>query len=87
METNAPRSTTDPMTQTATIPRDMQPVSVETLTRAMQEIGLLPKPDQWIVIDPQGRMYKGTVEQMTRLLVREHPLMRTPFELSGSHDG
>lgn len=66
---------------------DTQPVSVEALTRAMQEIGLLPQPDQWIVIDPQGRMYEGTVEQMTRLLVREHPLMRTPFELSGNRDG
>lgn len=69
---------------TSATPRDMQPVSVETLTRAMQEIDLLPKPDQWIVIDPQGRMYKGTVAQMTRLLVQEHPLMRTPFELNGA---
>ena len=71
-------------TMTAAMPRDMQPVSVETLTRAMQEIDLLPKPNQWIVIYPQGRMYKGTVEQMTRLLVNEHPLMRTPFELTGA---
>ena len=61
-------------------PRDMQPVSVETLTWAMQEIDLLPKPDKWIVIDPQGQMYKGTVEQMTLVLVQAHPLMRTPFE-------
>ena len=30
-----------PMTQTCTMPRDMRPVSVETLTRAMQEIDLL----------------------------------------------
>lgn len=76
-----------PMTQTCTMPRDMRPVSVETLTRAMREINLLPKPDQWLVVDPQGRMYKGTVEQMTRVLVQAHPLMRTPFELSESHDG
>lgn len=76
-----------PDTQTAAMPKDMQPVSLETLTRAMQEIDLLPKPDQWILIDPQGRMYKGTVEQMTRLLVQEHPLLRTPFALSGDHAG
>lgn len=84
METNAPRSTTEPMTQTAGTRDQLNPVSIETLTRAMQEIDLLPKPDQWIVIDPHGRMYKGTVEQMTRLLVQEHPLMRTPFELTGA---
>jgi hypothetical protein len=73
-----------PLTQTCTMPRDMRPVSVETLKQAMQEIDMLPKLDQWIVMDPQGRMYKGTVEQMTRLLVQYHPLMRTPFELIGA---
>ena len=51
---------------------DMKPVSLETLTRAMQEIDLLPKPDQWIVIDPQGRMYKGKVEEVIRVLLAEH---------------
>lgn len=63
---------------------DMKPVSLETLTRAMQEIALLPKPDQWIVIDPQGRMYKGKVEEVIRVLLAEHPLLKRlsmfPFE-------
>jgi len=57
---------------------DMKPVSLETLTRAMQEIDLLPKPGQWIVIDPQGRMYKGKVEDVTRVLLAEHPLFKLP---------
>ena len=60
---------------------DMKPVSLETLTRAMQE---MPKPDQWIVIDPQGRMYKGKVEEVIRVLLAEHPLLKRlsmfPFE-------
>ena len=63
---------------------DMKPVSLETLTRAMQEIDRLPKPDQWIVIDPQGRMYKGKVEEVIRVLLAEHPLLKRlsmfPFE-------
>ena len=57
---------------------DLKPVSLDTLTRAMQEIDLLPKPDQWIVIDPQGRMYKGKVEDVTRVLLAEHPLLKMP---------
>ena len=85
MDTNTPRSTPEPITQAAGTWDKLKPVSMETLTRAMQEIDLLPKPDQWIVIDPHGRMYKGTVEQMTRPLVQEHPLMRTPFELTGAN--
>lgn len=67
-----------PDTQTSTMPKDMQPVNLETLTRAMQEIDLLPKPDQWILIDPQGRMFKGKVEDMTRVLLTEHPLLKLP---------
>lgn len=63
-------------TSSNTMPRDMQPVSVETLKRAMQEIDLLPKPDQWILIDPQGRMYKGTVDQVALKLMQSHPLMQ-----------
>lgn len=61
---------------TSTMPRDMQPVSVETLKRAMQEIDLLPKPDQWILIDPQGRMYRGTVDQVAMKLMQSQPLMQ-----------
>jgi len=55
---------------TSTMPRDMQPVNEETLKRAMQEIALLPKPDQWILIDPRGRMYKGAIEDVARLLLQ-----------------
>lgn len=58
---------------------DMQPVSMETMTRAMKEIDLLPKPDQWIVIDPQGRTYKGKVEQVLPVLTAAHPFFKTPL--------
>ena len=66
------------MDVTSAMPGDMKPVSLETLKRAMQEIDLLPKPDQWLVIDPQGRMYKRKVEDVTRVLLAEHPLLKMP---------
>lgn len=69
---------TEPMTQTVAMPRDMQSVSVETLKRVMQEISMLPKLDQGIVIDPQGRMYKGKVEEVAQVLLAEHPLLKMP---------
>ena len=68
-------------TTTTAVPRETQPVSIEALARAMEEIDLLPKPNQWIVIDPHGRMYQGTLEHMTRFLLQEHPLMRTALDL------
>jgi putative phage-type endonuclease len=57
---------------TEAMPRDMQPVIVETPIRDTQDIDRKQKPDQWIVIDPQGRTHKGTLEQMTRFLVQQN---------------
>ncbi len=71
-----------PDAQTSTMPRDMQPVSIETLKKAMKELELLPKPDQWLVVDPHGRMYKGDVEQMTRVLLAQHPLLKNQMTFS-----
>ncbi|MDP2263274.1 MAG: hypothetical protein Q8K24_08960 [Hydrogenophaga sp.] len=51
-------------------------VSIAAMTRAMQEVDLLPLPDQWVVIDPQGRVYKGKVEDVARVLLAEHPLLK-----------
>jgi putative phage-type endonuclease len=70
------RAVKDAMTEV--MPRDIRPVSVETPTNAIQQgIDLMQKQNQWIVIDPQGRTHKGTLEQMTRLLVQQRPLENT----------
>jgi predicted phage-related endonuclease len=63
---------------TEAIPRDIQTASVETPTNAIQHgIDLIQKQNQWTVIDPQGRMHKGTLEQMTLLLLQQRPLENT----------
>jgi putative phage-type endonuclease len=72
------RAVKDAMTEA--MPRDIQPVSVETPTRAIPDIDLLQKPNQWTVIDPKGRMHKGTLEQMTQLLVQQRPLENTVMQ-------
>lgn len=52
------------------------PISIEAIAKAMQEINLFPKPDKWVLIDPQGRVYVGKVEDVTRILMMEHPLLK-----------
>ena len=64
------------MTQTNANPDNLHTVSAETLSKVLRDIDLLPKLDQWVVIDPQGNLYRGTIEQMTGVLMRQHPLMR-----------
>lgn len=64
------------MSETTAATGNAAPVSIEAMTKAMQEINLLPKPDQWTLIDPQGRVYVGKVEDVTRVLMMEHPLLK-----------
>ncbi len=68
----------DSMSATSATTRDMSPLSLETLTKAMREIELMPNRDQWIVVDPHGRMYKGKVEDVIHVLLAEHPLLKMP---------
>jgi putative phage-type endonuclease len=67
-------------TTTEAMPRDMLHVSVKTPTRAMQEIELSHKPNLWFVTDPQGRTHKGTLEQMTQLLVQQRQIENTVIQ-------
>lgn len=54
-------------------------VSLDAILKAVREIDMLQKPDQWIVIDPHGRMYKGTVEQVLPVLTAAHPMFKKPL--------
>lgn len=63
------------MSNTTAATGSTTPISADVMTKAMQEINLLPKPDQWVLIDPQGRVYTGKVEDVTRALLTHHPLL------------
>lgn len=56
-------------------------VNIEAVLSALSEIDLIPKLDQWILINPKWALFKGTVEQITPVLLKKHPLfyMNTPF--------
>ena len=66
-------------TTTTTTTGNTQPVTLDTILAAMREIEMLPKNDRWIVIDPRGRMYRGTVEQVIPVLAAEHPFIKAPI--------
>lgn len=36
---------------------------------------------QWLVMDPQGMVYTGTVDEMFRVLAQEHPLFKFPMKI------
>ena len=50
------------------------PMTVEVLKEAMAKLAAIPKNDQWLVVTPEGEMYRGTVTQVLPLLIERHPL-------------
>lgn len=53
-----------------------KPLTIEAIQDAIQRVKMLETPDQWIVIDPRGVMHQGTLVQVLRLMMFEHPLGR-----------
>jgi hypothetical protein len=56
------------------------PFTVELLKEAMAKMAAIPKNDQWLVVTPEGDIYKGTIIQVLPVLIQRHPLCK-PFEL------
>lgn len=50
--------------------------TVEGMKRMIEEIRSLPVKDQWMLIDPQGKIHAGTAQQLLQVLMREHPLLK-----------
>lgn len=65
------------MTLTTGTTANMVPISLEALEKAMREIDLLPRLNEWVVVDPSGRIYKGKFEDVFPVMLREHPLFKT----------
>lgn len=61
-----------------TMPHDIRPTNLDTLTKAMHDIRNLRIPDEWIVIDPQGRMYRGHASEMIKVLLVVDSLLGMP---------
>lgn len=53
-----------------------EPLTIEKILAAIDELKKLPVNDQWIVVDPQGLAMTGTVEQVLPRLVAAHPFFK-----------
>ena len=56
-----------------------QTLTMDTLREAIEKIKAIPEATQWLVVDPQGRMYEGTVEQVMSFVMIRHPLFKQSF--------
>ncbi len=64
------------MTTTATTA--LEEVSLEKMTAAMQKIGLLAMPTDWVLLSPDGQMWRGEPMKLLQVLLQYHPLTQMP---------
>lgn len=56
----------------------MSTMTLELLQEMIDKLKAIPKNDQWVLINPEGEIYKGTVQQMSLILLKRHPLCQPP---------
>ena len=55
-------------------------LTFETLARTLKTLESCKPKDEWILIDPQGRAWKGTFDQTFSHLAAQHPFLKdNPF--------
>ena len=66
--------------RTATGTTSQEPLTLADIKEAMDKLAAIPKNDKWIVVDPSGKMYEGTIQQITHLVVQHHPMFTSPVK-------
>lgn len=61
-----------------------QPVPIDVMLRAMQELKLSPRPAEWVLISPYGQTWRGSPQDLFPVLVAHHPLLKIIGERNGS---
>ena len=51
-------------------------VSAPEIARAMREIDLLPREKEWMLVAPDGRIWKAAPEKLLLVLMPYHPLLK-----------
>lgn len=55
---------------------DDKPLTFEDILAAVNKLKAIPQNDQWLLVDPQGRLYKGKAEEVLPILMAQHPLFK-----------
>lgn len=63
-------------------------LTMEVLLEAIAKLKAMPKNEDWLVVTPEGQIYKGLVTDLLPILLKRHPLCQPPkfepFNLCGA---
>lgn len=58
---------------------DLGTLNFKTLEDAILELRSLPKRDQWLLVDPNGTVFKGDIKAILRVIMQNHPISQPNF--------
>lgn len=65
---------------TASNESDLGALNFKTLEEAILKLRALPKNDQWLLVDPNGTVFKGSnIEAILRVIMQNHPISEPNF--------
>lgn len=61
-------------------------MTVDDVKKAIDAVSELnkslePKNKEWFLVTPDGKVYKGNIELMMRVMVQHHPLFKIPLSI------
>lgn len=58
---------------------DSATLNFKTLEEAILKLRALPKNDQWLLVDPNGTVFKGDIEAILHVIMQNHPISEPNF--------
>jgi hypothetical protein len=56
-----------------------EPITIERIREALTVLSELPENKEWIIVSPDGQMYKGEFDKVFPVFMRHHPLLSLPL--------
>lgn len=67
-------------TTTASASTPEASMTLNDILKAVEKLKAQPHNDKWILVSPEGQMYKGRIEEIAPILMSRHPMLQ-PYSL------
>lgn len=54
----------------------IEPLSLDRMRQVMEELKFFRHPTEWMLISPDGKMWKANPEELLKVLRPHHPLLK-----------
>ena len=59
---------------------DGRPVTAEDILQAVESLKAIPQNKEWVIVDPEGRIFIGEYEKVAPYFMSRHPMLAQTFK-------